>query len=346
MTYAQKNYTSQIGDTTNTIAEAGSFLTALSNLLLRFDIDVSPETLASRFESLETDPSKLTWTSISQLFPEIGVFEVKNGHPQFSDSIVAFDFNGRKSYGAVADATAGTIIDSFDGEEKDWDLYGAPAVYATFVKYKPLEVTPLVFAQSVPETPVSDTPAEDSIVADTTTEISQEQLEATVEKFNLEVDDPIDTTTGIFEDVTPVIVKTAANTPDLWKMSLKTGLGVIETVAHHDAIIEDLEGEQPDIQLKAGTIVNIAGRFTKDGKTYYRTTGSTKNDHWYGIPAGVLGKSESQSERELDSLLDEINLTVDDDLNTREKIIKSAATVEGKVLGIFRKNKKQPKGAE
>lgn len=338
MTYDQKKYTSQIGDTTNTIAEAGSFLTALSNLLLRFDIDVSPETLASKFESLETDPSKLTWTSISQLFPEIGVFEVKNGNPQFSDSIVAFDFNGRKSYGAVADATAGTIIDSFDGEEKDWDLYGAPVVYATFVKYKPLEVTPLVFSAPVTETPVVDTQTEESIVADT---IAQE------EAFDLTQDDPIDMNTGIFEDVVPVIVKTAANTPDLWKMSLKTGLGVIETVAHHDAVIEDIEGEQPPVNLKAGTIVNIAGRFTKDGQTYYRTVGSTKNDHWYGIPAGVLGKSESQSEKELDTLLDEINLTVEDDeLNTREKIIKGAATVEGKVLGIFSKNKKQPKGAK
>lgn len=329
MTYAQKDYSSKIGDSHNTIAEAGSLLTAIANLLTHFGYDQSPEAIASKLESLEADPANIAWSNISQILPNIGIFSIGNGAPQYSDSIVMFDHNGRVSYAAVADANAGTIIDSFDGEEKDWDLYGAPKMFVTFVKYQPLVVTPLVLA-------VPATIQEPEAVSE----------KPDYEPFDLTRDDPIDTNSGIYADQQNVVipVKTLSESSD-WKMTLKTGLGVIEGIAKHDAIIHDLDGEQPDVELKEGTVVNIAGRFVKDGTPYYRTVGSTNNDHWYGIPAGVLGKSERQEEDDFEHMLEDITMDIEDtgDLSKRDKVIKGAATIEGKMLGIFKRGNKEAK---
>lgn len=330
MTYAQKDYSSRIGDNEHTIAEAGSLLTAIANLLTHFGYNQNPEAIASRLESLEVDPSKISWGHISLILPEVAIYSIGNGEPSYSDSIVVFNHNGRVSYAAVADVEAKTIIDSFDGEEKDWDLYGGPKIFVTFVKYPPLEVTPLVIPAAQPKT---ETKIESKIVEPTPTTIEEETAE---HKFDLTQEDPIDHSAGIFaEESTIVPVKKISETAD-WKMTNKTNLGIIETVARTDAVIHDLEGEQPDIELKSGTIVNVAARFVKDGRTYYRTQGSVNNDHWYGIPAGILKKTDKQEDDELDYLLDEINM---EGLSGREKIIKTAATAEGKVLGIFKRNK-------
>lgn len=331
-TFAQKDFDSKIGNSELTIAQAGSLLTAISNLLSRFSFSVDPESLANYLQDMEVDPTKLTWGHISLVHPEVGIYAIGNGVPQYNDSIVVFNHNGRISYAVVADAVNGTIIDSFDGEEKSWELYGSPKMFVTFVKYQPLEVTPLILTAPVTESPVSDTTTETSIATDT----------PEAETFDLTKDEEIDTTSGIFAEsntVTPV--KQLSKTPE-WKMTLKTGLGVIEGIAKEDAIITDLDGEQPDQKLPAGTLVYIAGRFVKDGTPYYRTVGSTNNDHWYGIPAGVLGKTEKQEEDDFDHLLEEITMDVDedDDLTKREKLIKSAATVEGKLLNVFKRNKK------
>lgn len=334
MTYAQKNYGSNIGDSDLTIAEAGSLLTAIANLLTHFGYDQNPEAIAAKLEGLETDPLHISWGHISKIIPEVAIYAIGNGAPSYSDSIVVFNHNGRVSYAAVADVEARTIIDSFDGEEKDWDLYGGPKIFVTFVKYPPLEVTPLVIpvvspavqeVQSVSETPVIDTPQPTTL-----------EEEVAEHKFDLTQEDPIDHTAGIFADESTIVpIKKISAIAD-WKMTNKTNLGVIETVARNDAVIHDLEGELPDVTLKSGTIVNVAARFVKDGRTYYRTQGSVNNDHWYGIPAGVLKKTDKQEDDELDYLLDEINL---ESLSGREKIIKTAATAEGKVLGIFKRNK-------
>lgn len=312
-TYAQKDYTSKLGDSDNTIAEAGSLIVAFSNLLGHFGIDINPENLASKLESLEVDPSKLTWGNISQAFPEVGVFSMGNGAPEYSDSIVVFNHNDRISYGAVVDAHAGTIVDSFDGEEKDWDLYGAPKMFVTFVKYPVLEVTPLTLAAPQPEPSTESTTVEPS----TPDTASDQQPEDTI-----------------------VPVKKLSESPD-WKSTLKTGLGVIETIAKADAAIHDLDGKLPDAQLHKGDVVYVAARFVKDDIPYYRTIDSTRNDSWYGIPAGLLGKTDKQSEDDLDHMLDEINMDIKDRdaLTGREKVIKAGATAEGKVLGFFKKRK-------
>lgn len=327
-TFAQKDFSSKIGNSDNTIVSAGSLLTAIANLLGRFSFSIDPESLANYLQDMEVDPSKLTWGHISLVHPEVGIFAIGNGSPEYNDSIVVFNHNGRISYAVVADARAQTIVDSFDGEVKDWNLYGEPKMFVTFVKYQPLEVTPLVLAAAVTESPVSDTPTETSIVDDTPEAVT----------FDLTQDEDIDTKSGIFADP-----KSLSETPE-WKMTLKTGLGVVEGLAKKDAIVEDLDGEQPDVELKEGTIVKIAGRFVKDGTPYYRTVDSTNNDHWYGIPAGVLGKTEKQTEDDFDQLLGSIIMNDDDeDLSKREKLIKSAATVEGKVLGIFKRKDKKSK---
>ena len=334
MTYAQKDYSSKLGNSDHTIAEAGSLLVAFANLLAHFDININPETLASKLQSLETDPAKLTWGHISQAFPEIGVFIMKNGSPEYSDSIVVFNHNNRISYAAVADAQAGTIIDSFDGEEKDWDLYGSPKMFVTYVKYSSLEVTPLVIAAPAPE-PVVETTLEE---------------EAAEHTFDLTKDDEINPNGGIFGELEPqqtiVPVKRISETPE-WKMTLKTGLGVIETFAKEDVIVHDLDGQLPDVELKKGTLVYVAARFVKDDHPYYRTVDSTKNDAWYGIPAGFLSKTENQEEQDLDQMLDEISLLDEDadEMSKREKLIKAGATAEGKVLGIFKRNKKDKEKA-
>lgn len=331
MTYAQKHYSSEIGDSKHTIAEAGSLLTAIANLLSHFGHLQSPEGIASRFESLEVDPSKISWGHISLILPEIAVYAIDNGTPSYSDSIVVFNHNDRISYAAVADASAGTIIDSFDGEEKDWDLYGGPKMFVTFVKYPALEVTPLTIPKPLPV-------FEDALIpvtfnAPQPTTIEEETAE---HKFDLTQEDPIDHSAGIFADEPTIVpVKKLSEGAD-WKMTNKTNLGIIETVARDDAVIRDLDGEQPDILLAKGTIVNVAARFIKDDKPYYRTQGSVNNDHWYGIPAGILKKTDKQEDDDLDYLLDEINL---ERLSSREKLIKTAATAEGKVLRIFKRNK-------
>lgn len=338
MTYAQKDYIEKIAESELTIAQAGSLLTAIANLLTRFELDINPQALSVIFKDLSADPLKLTWGNISQVAPEVGIYSIGNGNPVFSDSIVVFNHNERISYAVVADATAETIIDSFDGEEKDWSLYGNPKMFVTFVKYQPLDVTPLNIPVPVPETTVADTPLEASIATDTP------QTPVT-ETFDLTTDEPIDTTSGIFAETNTVIpVRKLSETPE-WKMTLKTGLGVIEGIAKEDSFIQDLDGEQPDIELKAGTLVYIAGRFVKDGIPYYRTVGSTNNDHWYGIPAGVLGKSEKQEEDDFDHLLSDISMEMDedDDLTKREKVIKGAATFEGKVLRMFKRKDKKDK---
>jgi len=329
MTYAQKNHSLKIGDSELTIAEAGSFLTAIANLLTHFDYKQSPEAIASRLESLEVDPSQISWGHISLLMPEVAIYSIGNGEPSYSDSIVVFNHSGRVSYAAVADVEAKTIIDSFDGEEKDWDLYGGPKIFVTFVKYPPLEVTPLVIPVAQPQIEV---PAPEPSEPQPTT-IEEETAE---HKFDLENEDPIDHTTGIFaEEPTIIPVKKLSQGAD-WKMTNKTNLGLIETVAMVDAVIKDLDGEQPDVLLGKGTLVHVAARFVKDGKPYYRTKDSVNADHWYGIPAGILKKTDKQEDDELDYLLDEINM---EGLSSREKLIKTAATAEGKVLRIFKRNK-------
>lgn len=329
-TFAQKDFDSKIGNSDSTITTAGSLLTAIANLLDRFSFRIDPESLANYLADMEVDPTKLTWGHISLVHPEVGIFTIGNGVPEYNDSIVVFNHNGRISYAVVADAKAETIVDSFDGEVKDWNLYGAPKMFVTFVKYQPLEVTPLIIPATVTESPVSNTTTETSIVDVTPTTPQSE-------KFDLSTDDPVDIKSGIFADP-----KSLSETPE-WKMTLKTGLGVIEALAKKDAIVHDLDGEQPDIELKEGTIVKLAGRFVKDGVPYYRTVGSTERDHWYGIPAGVLGKTERQSEDDFDQLLGEIIMDDDEDLSGREKLIKSAATMEGKVLGIFKRKDKKAK---
>lgn len=342
-TYAQKNYSSKLGNSEHTIAETGSLLVAFSNLLGHFDVEINPETLASKLESLETDPSKLTWGHLSQVFPELGVYLIHNGSPQYRDSIVVFNHNDRISYAAVADAQAGTIIDSFDGEEKDWDLYGGPVMFVTYVKYQPLEVTPLVIPtvspviqepEAVSETPVIDTPQP--------TTLEEETAEHT---FDLTKEDEPDLNGGIFSaDPTIVPVNKISETPE-WKMTLKTGLGVIEAYAKKTVTVTDLDGEQPDVVLEEGTPVRVAGRFVKDDQPYYRTVDSTRNDHWYGIPAGVLAETEKQKDDDLDHMLEEISedMKKENELSRREKVIKAGATAEGKVLGIFKRNKNEDK---
>lgn len=148
-TYAQKDYPQTLGKSDYTIAEAGAFLTAIANLLGRFGHDVTPLHLQNFFTIKGIDSAKLTVGAVSVYDAKLAVNTVGMGTPQFSDSIVKMKYISKltdtevATYCLVESIEDKTIVDSFDGIVKSWDVYGGPVSFITFAKYDPVKVIPL-----------------------------------------------------------------------------------------------------------------------------------------------------------------------------------------------------------
>lgn len=166
MSYAQKDYTQTLGNNgENTIAEAGSLLTAFSNLLEKFGEHVDPAALNAAFVEdgvyLNKDDhvrDRLTWGSVSAYDSTITVVQMGDSDvPALKNIIVRLDYDSQLTGGTVStfcvveDIEAKTIIDSYDGLVKPWSVYGQPVAFAVYDRLDAINNTPLKAAAAVPE---------------------------------------------------------------------------------------------------------------------------------------------------------------------------------------------------
>lgn len=140
--YGQKNYNELQGiNGIYRIAQIGCFLTSFSNLMVRFGKAIDPISLNRQFRDLkifvDIDDGvrdDLAWDAIHRLNGNIAVSAVGSGRPPHNNSIVKF--TGIGTFGThfclVADVNAGTIIDSWDGQVKSWNVYGGPKAWASY----------------------------------------------------------------------------------------------------------------------------------------------------------------------------------------------------------------------
>lgn len=403
MTYAQKDYSEKLGNSEYTIAQAGSLLTAMSNLLTKFDAEFSPVDLDQMLKVAYIDAAGgVSWGFISYFLPVVGVETVGSGAPESDASIVELHYRNPVNdetivaYCTVESAADGTIIDSYDGSVKSWDVYGGPVSFASFKPYPALTISPLILEAPAPAEPEVAAPAEP--------EAAQEPAEEAVETYHVhrymdghntssEARDGIGETgvvapgdyfvfnrlndmVNVTKDpeVIGLWINPAKNTelslddddePDLqggiyaededgtvhipvkqkpWQSSFVAGLGVVEAIAIEDVIVHDIEGLHPDKALAKGTIVPVAGKFKKGEDVYFRTRASVEAGVWYGVPRESVRKVSDllDDEEEFDDALQRI--TADDEEtvvppSARDRIIKSAATAEGKVKRILTRGK-------
>ena len=157
MAYAQRNYGQIQGiNGRYTIAQIGCFITAFCNLLERYGRGVDPATLNSVFVNrgiyIDVDDGirdDVGWGSISAFDGNVVVTGTGAGAPPSNDAIVKFNYRSPNTgqftthFCLVLDRNAGTIIDSWDGQVKSWNVYGGPVAYATYANTKPQPVTPV-----------------------------------------------------------------------------------------------------------------------------------------------------------------------------------------------------------
>jgi hypothetical protein len=309
MPYTQKEYDSLVND-----VESGqsSLLVAFANLLERFDINISPVSLQESFNNSGVDGSTLE--SLSVIYPSIQISSFgQSGQPLRNEAIMRFGYISQSTnrpithYCLVKDVTTGTIIDSYSGIEKSWDVYGGPGAWAVYVNNTP------IVAQ--PDVPTAETSQPDTF---TITD-------------NSVVTEPLNAPEPLPDDDSVVIpVKVIKPDPNSWQATYRPGLGILDTTSIKNITITDLSGEQPDRELIAGTKVPIAGRFEKDGVVYYRTEKSVTDNVWYGVPAGTLIRSDKF---EQDDDINDIYESPDE--TTKNKVIKTAAKIEGKTRKLF-----------
>lgn len=405
MSYGQKNYPELLGESEYTIAQAGSFLTAVANLLTKFDFEMQPDALNFMLVNDGIDASKgLTWGIVSYFLPVVALESTGQGAPDSDASIVELHYNNPVTnetivaYCAVESAADGTIIDSFDGTVKSWDVYGGPVSFASFAPFPALTISPLIL--TAPE-PVVEQPVEVSLP--TPPEAPQEPVEDAPETYqvkrymdghntsgeardglgetgvvapgdyfifnelngminvtkdpaviglwinpakntelSLDDDDEIDLEGGIYAEVDGAVKIPVKQKP--WQASFKAGLGIVEAVAVEDVTVVDIEGVHPDKFLEKGTIVPVAGKFQKGEDIYFRTKASVDAGVWYGVPRGSVRKVSDlvDEEDELDDFLQtmlEEETQAEEPRSARDKIIKSAATAEGKFKRILTRGK-------
>ncbi|GAC1500765.1 MAG: hypothetical protein NVS1B10_04590 [Candidatus Saccharimonadales bacterium] len=157
--YGQKNYRDKMGNGPYTIAQIGCFVTAFSNLLERYGINVDPPSLNRLFTSRNIylpDPADgagvkddLGWSSIAAYDGRIHVSNTGGaGWPEDNNSIVKFEYTGPKTgqrtthFCLVADHASHTIVDSWDGVVRTPGYYGTPVAWATYTNIVPEAVTP------------------------------------------------------------------------------------------------------------------------------------------------------------------------------------------------------------
>jgi hypothetical protein len=406
MTYAQKDYSEKLGNSEYTIAQAGSLLTAMSNLLVKFDAQMSPLDLDKMLQIADIDAARgLSWSFVSYFLPIIGVESTGHGSPDSDASIVELEYKNPVTdetivaYCAVDSAADGTIIDSFDGVVKSWDVYGGPVSFASFAPFPALTISPLILTApepskepeaevslptppEAPQEPVSeevptyqvnryldghytsaearDGIGETGVVAPGEYHVFN-QLNGMINvtkdptviglwinpakntELSLEDDDEPDLEGGIYAEDEEGAVKIPVKQKP-WQSTFKAGLGVVEAVAIEDVTVVDIEGVHPDKHLEKGTIVPVAGKFQKGEDIYFRTKASVDAGVWYGVPRGSVRKVTDlmDEDDEFDDLLQKISdedKEIEEPRSARDKIIKSAATAEGKVKRLLTRGK-------
>lgn len=154
--FGQKNYTNKVGNGSYTIAEIGCFVTAFSNLLVRFGYpNETPELLNVYFTEHNVymaDPADgkrvkddLAWGSITAYNSEITVTATGSGSwPNSDNAIVEFNYEEdgqRVTHFCLVESVANkTIIDSWDGVVKEPGQYGSPVAWASYVHKTPQSV--------------------------------------------------------------------------------------------------------------------------------------------------------------------------------------------------------------
>jgi hypothetical protein len=335
MTYALKNETTL----TQNAPEEASLLIAFANLLERFGKPVDPATLADNMRSRGIADVMFGSVSIIDSTVQVSNFSGP-GVPTSNDTIMKFDYISPVTeqvatiFCLVADASAGTIIDIYSGIEKSWSVYGGPGSYASYTNtsVQASEPAPEAVVATPEPIPVNDTtiapepPTEPETVSvletHEVTPVSESAVSDTTPATSISNDTP---PTG--HEAVPIPVKVVLNS---WQASYKPGLGVLDTTAIKNVTITDLAGEQPDVELYAGEAAMIVGRFEKDGQAYYRTDKSAEAGYWYGIPAGsIIQTSKLQEDEDINEIF------LRDSTTPKEKVIKAAATVEGKTKRLF-----------
>ena len=162
MAYAQTNYQQLQGKTVNgvkprySIAQIGCFITAFCNLLDRYGKGIAPDAMDNELakRNLYTDVDDgvyddVGWSTICAFDSTISITATGSGKPISNDSIVKFNYRSPNTgqftthFSLVLNASAGTIIDSWDGQVKSWNVYGGPIAYASYVITKPQPVAPV-----------------------------------------------------------------------------------------------------------------------------------------------------------------------------------------------------------
>lgn len=170
MAYGQKNYLQTIGiNGKYRIDQVGCFLTAFSNLLERYGRGINPVDLNAAFVQrgvyIDVDDGirdDLAWGSITSFDPSIhvtrwvqkGISDHSAGWPSTNNAIVRFYYrsfsqptlsNGQPNmivhFALVADVSARTIVDSWDGVTKP-NPYGDPTGWAEYDAPIAAPVTP------------------------------------------------------------------------------------------------------------------------------------------------------------------------------------------------------------
>lgn len=366
--YAQKNYPEKITeDNDATISESGALLVAFSNLLDRLGHNLDPKQLIQFLVNDGIDPhTGLTWMIPSIIDPTIGTWKIGDGAPTNSNSIVKLIYPNKitdaeaVTYALVASVKEGTIVDSYDGEIRSWDIYGGPRGFASYELFEQLEVTSLTPATPVvqPAEPtdqyelVVDLPgygsSADAAVNDDSRAVSTAlpgkyfvfnemngMLNLTKNKGSVGywINPTFNGLADVEED-TRVPVRVIPPDPNKWQKTYNPNVGTIEYVAINDTIVKDLAGELPEVELKRGTIVPVAGGFSKDGTYYFRTATSADTGHWYGIPRTNLLHLDQDVDIALDHMLNSSDEELNTELGRREKAIKTGATIEGKFAKI------------
>jgi hypothetical protein len=142
--YRQTNYPEPQGipPTKYTIAQVGCFITSFCNLEQRFGKVIDPSGMNAflRDNSIYIDVDDgvrddVGWDTVTKYDPNTVVAAIGGATtPPSNNSIVKFVYNNGQSthFSLVNDVSNGTIIDSWDGVVKSWNVYGGVKAWASY----------------------------------------------------------------------------------------------------------------------------------------------------------------------------------------------------------------------
>lgn len=314
--YAQKYYHTKIGNSNVTIAEGGAFITAVANLLTHFGLVLTPEDIAKGYENIETPDYR--WILPSTYDLSVAPIEIAPGAPTSNDSIVSFTYESKLTgeqvtgYACVDDYAKGTIIDSFDGEVRSWEVYGGPVSHATYSR----DTLPISLIQ-LPSEPLTYSiegkqkgyMTEEDALARTNyavtftpgTYYADHDNDSTVylmpvqdqkgywinkngdgdEAIGGTVDTPVsinkeqgsETPSINDEEDTSVPVKVIPKDPNKFKATYKPYLNMVEYYAVGEILVQDIEGLRESKLLPDEALIPAHGEFkSNDGSITYLRT--------------------------------------------------------------------------